>query len=1330
MFRLPKNRHSKSGDRVDFRFSQFKLLQVPRGWDRLFLSVVSVETGKAIGKTGKSLAKNGICQWSETLTESIWVSQDESSKEMEDCLFKFVVAAGSARSGVLGEATLNMTGYMSSSVAVTVSLPLKKGNLGTTLQVKIQCLTPRTKLSNDKSGRTNSIKNSNNVDSHDVDINSDEPETESIERSIESSSPKELDSMAHQGELETKQEASFSASASFQSYDSVGSSIGRENFSQEDNLSSVKPNLIWREDSTSSDNSVPRSGINLDDPSEFDHSSFDSRTMSAENKSQVNQQELSTSSLRITGSSKNLLEAAEETIEELHGEARMWERNAQKLKFDLDMLRREYSDQSKSKENLDMELSAANAECTVLRKEVERLTLLLGNSVLNQTDLEGSILQDEGVKDVEKELENEIKFLKESNANLALQLQRSQDTNIELVSVLQELEETIEKQKLEIEDLSALQSQCSQLENPIQLDVDETSKLIQMKHLQESEKNLQAKVQLLEQALEEKEADIEKAARLNKQTLSDIEEEYKSQLSAKEREIVSLKAKLSESLKERCSAEMESKTGGDADLVRENEALKAKLEELEKDCNELTDENLDLLFKLKETKNKFMQGTTDFASVEFLPECSTCTISEESKHECRMNFLKEKTERKVPGENEIDYAHYIKELESLKMQMEVEVRELGEELIQRGAEIQRLEANLQSKEEENGVLRAQKSELEAKVYDLQIENCRLEDEMEAVTRESGIATNWLGDMQNDLMVRSDSMDSHVSANKILQGNSLELESVKSELESRLSWLERENMQLVLSRSDLEAQIRDLKDERDSAEMRLENSNTLALRLKDEIARTRNAMESQEVDMKQQLQEMHNQLLETRDQCEYLRTENSKLHAFAESLTEECNILKRSNEGLRKQNMALNENCAALETELMQSTGRVADCSKKVEVLEERLYLVLEDFSSKENNLTLELDAILDKNRKLEEKLKMEESSWNQMHLKKTDEVENLQQEVESLTKQLTQLWHEKERIACDAEHEISILHADKVKLESDLQAAESKLKWTDLEFRNMQVESEGKLKGLMGELSASRETQEALMANHARVLKLLENYKSSEEKLKTILNGLELELTVSEYERQKLTEESSNVNVQLLKVELLRDEVLALRDELNAANSNKEELEASLHLISRELEDLKAERTFFLEQISASEKAISELKDHKHSKEALEEKLLEMEANLMAKEALFLKHAEVKIELGQMKKANRHLQNKIQQLEEEKNKLIRRTQTVEEEMKFIKAEKQNQRKEPETASMSSLEAELRDIQQRYLEMSLKYAEVECQREELVMKLKGNKNVRWFSSPSN
>lgn len=66
--------------------------QVPKGWDRLLVSVISIETGKTVAKSSKAVVRNGNCQWTEALSESIWVSQEDASKELEECLFKFVVS--------------------------------------------------------------------------------------------------------------------------------------------------------------------------------------------------------------------------------------------------------------------------------------------------------------------------------------------------------------------------------------------------------------------------------------------------------------------------------------------------------------------------------------------------------------------------------------------------------------------------------------------------------------------------------------------------------------------------------------------------------------------------------------------------------------------------------------------------------------------------------------------------------------------------------------------------------------------------------------------------------------------------------------------------------------------------------------------------------------------------------------------------------------------------------------------------------------------------------------------------------------------------------------
>ncbi|KAL8245209.1 hypothetical protein R6Q59_011467 [Mikania micrantha] len=115
-----------------------QLDQVPKVWDKLLVSIISLETGKTIARSNKALVRNGSCQWTETLSESIWISHYDSSKELEEHLFKFVVSMGSARSGILGEATVNIARYYTSSrSSAQVSLPLKKCNYGTILQSEV-----------------------------------------------------------------------------------------------------------------------------------------------------------------------------------------------------------------------------------------------------------------------------------------------------------------------------------------------------------------------------------------------------------------------------------------------------------------------------------------------------------------------------------------------------------------------------------------------------------------------------------------------------------------------------------------------------------------------------------------------------------------------------------------------------------------------------------------------------------------------------------------------------------------------------------------------------------------------------------------------------------------------------------------------------------------------------------------------------------------------------------------------------------------------------------------------------------------------------------------
>ncbi|XP_048235861.1 myosin-11 isoform X2 [Ricinus communis] len=1337
MFRLHKTKPAaKSGERIDFKFSQFKVHQVPKGWDKLFVSVISVETGKTIAKTSKAAVKNGNCQWIDTVSESIWIaSQDgQSSKELEDCPYKLLVAMGSARSGMLGEAILNMATYMNSSDSVPVSFPLKKCNHGTILQLKIQCVTPRTNIRDAESKGTNSSKEDIDADSKNSEIKSEESDN-SIAKGSRSYSSRDLGSLTHQGDQgrqgggEAVQDTSFPVSDSHHSYNSEEISLERE-----------EHNLTAGQESTSSKDSVPPRSSNADNASQSSHSSFNSRITHSDNLSQDEPQEFAALSLKISDSSKSLLEAAEDTIEELRGEAKMWERNARKLMLDLELVRKEYSEQSKNQLNLAIELSAACAERDGLQKEVEQLKLLLEKTMKKPSGLEDLELQDTGVNRIIKELENEIKYQKESNANLTLQLNRSQESNAELVSVLQELEATVEKQKAEIKNDQAAEKN--------------QDLVLQMQQLQESEKFLQAKVQELEKVLENKNQNLENAS-LSDQILVDIETEYESKLSAKEKETVSLKAKLSDTQKQRhCLAESKSADEAVGNLMEEIESLKAKLQELESDCQELTEENLELLVRLKEMKKNSAEEGVSLTATRF---------------EVSDNDPEEKVREKVLKEIETDHNLSIQELENLKLHLEHKVNELSRELSEKGEVIERLDAGLLSKEEQIENLHRYQRELEEKFSSLQKEKSQLEENMEIVSGESDIAMKCMNALQKDLTVLSSSVNNHVSANKVLERKTSEIESSKRELEIHLSELEQENEELSACIAVMEAQIRNLTDDRESIELELENSKSNAVIIQDEIARLRNETETQKRDAKQKLEEMKNRWSEAEEELEHLRSANPKLQATAESLMEECSLLQKSNGELKMRKLELEGQCNHLETKLRESHRSFSDCSKRVSVLQESICSLLEQSASKERSLSSELDALLKENEKQNKKL----SVVNEMYMEKMVLVENLQQEIGDLTKKLSATQNERERITSDAANEVSKLRENVAKVESEL--------------NTVNIEFKIKIQGLTNELASSKESQEMLKADNGKMLKLLENYRSREENFKTTLNGLELNLTVSEYERQQLMEECKNLKAQLQKIESLEDEVLALKNELKAIKSEKEKLGTSLRLKSEECEELKTEKILCIDKITELQKEVSELEDCKQDKFALQEKLQQLESDLIAKEALCEQDAELKNQLNRIKRTNKQLQQQHQQLEEEKQKCRTRAQSLEEELIMMKDKQrslresrsvnsisnQHQRelledevsksvevnngykpqvkrltsegrkgwtgsprkskaegefvpKEKFERTKSSLEAELRDIRERYFHMSLKYAEVEEEREELVMKLKAaNSGKGWF-----
>ncbi|KAG1355018.1 myosin-11 [Cocos nucifera] len=1404
-------------------------VMVPKGWDRLFLSIISVGTGKTIAKSSKTTVHGGTCQWTETISESIFVSQNDASKELEECQFKIVVSMGSARTGILGEVTLNLTDYLSSRDSGPLSLPLKKCNYGTILQLRIQCATPKSKSRDGKSWREASHLEDLNANNDDMDKKLDESDS-MFNRSVVSSTSNNLGTNPDEPGNRLAgycflpfssfllgfyfflvfvdvacflQDRSFSASGSHRSSDSGDSSIGRATFSPRN--SSNGGAYMGRQDSTDSHVSSTYSAGPGDDIPKSNQSSFNSRASGSsfntnqwqEAAAQTSMNGLTPLSVRPSDSAKDLLEAAEETIEELRDEAKMWERHSRKLKLDIEKLKKECSDKSKHHGELEMELSAAYTERDSLRQDVEHLKSSLDELMTKQTNTETSSAKIESMIHVQNELEHELKFQKESNANLTLQLKKMQESNAELVSILQELEEISEKQRLEIENLT------------------------KQNHVSEPDGDLRSPA------------------------TSDTDAEWRRKLSLKEEEIINLEKKLSDILNTQHGEMVSSESHSDP--IREIEVLKAKVQELENDCAELTDENLELIFKVKELSKDIKEGkdspgsnspesqdhnSPDYTESEtdlvkshirhlegepkrkdvstegYMVEPSAAMLNDLKKscadlefelqqykdQACDLEIKLQKSQTEIEEKNleltelqqklenfqhadlgsfdaiterreteswstsempilfsEMNNQLHIalshvrdlccdgnsvanreydsdsdfkvpittdtitveeqagiltnkllelnvllrgckfvfqhtdimvekggvdgteikeqknnslleQEIENLKAEMQSRSKGISKELEESNSMIEEFKAGMLLKEKEIDILKHSERELEDLISNLQKDKSQFEEDLAIAHRENSITSKCLEDVRHDLMELTSTIDSHRSANKILERKSIELESCKNELELNISEMEQENVQLSERISGLEAQLRHLTNEKESKRLELEDSSSLIMDLKDEIEKKQAEMETQKAELKQKLQESQKRLLDEQEEAEVLRRSHSKLQATVESLIEECSSLQKLTEDLRRQKLELHERMTHLEIELDESQTKSSDFCKRVEFLEVKLSSLQKDIASKETSLLSELESIFQEHKEHAEGLRQAHVMLNKTQSEKTVEIENLEREIAHLTAQASSTHDEQERVALDAVHEVSILRSDKAKLECSLQEVNEKVKLCETELQTLRQESKNKVQGLVDLLNASKQSEEMLMTDIKHTKRLMEDVKSSEEKFKRTANELELKLKASDYGKQQTMEEISRLKVQLQKIAHLQDEISVLKSSLDEVKFEKGKLEELLQSVTEECEELKTEKVSLKEKVANMQKAFYDGEDDRRSRIALEEKLLRLESDLSAKEASYAYEAELKNELNRIKRTNSEYHRKIQSLEWEKDELMRKAQLIEREV--------------------------------------------------------------------
>ncbi|KAL6643040.1 hypothetical protein ACP70R_021221 [Stipagrostis hirtigluma subsp. patula] len=144
MSRAPKWKIEKAKVKVVFRL-QFHATNIPStGWDKLFLSFISADTGKVTAKTNKANVRNGSCKWPDPIYEATRLLQDPRTKTYDDKLYKLVVAMGTSRSSILGEVDVNLAEFAEALKPASIALPLRGCDYGTLLHVTAQLLSTKT----------------------------------------------------------------------------------------------------------------------------------------------------------------------------------------------------------------------------------------------------------------------------------------------------------------------------------------------------------------------------------------------------------------------------------------------------------------------------------------------------------------------------------------------------------------------------------------------------------------------------------------------------------------------------------------------------------------------------------------------------------------------------------------------------------------------------------------------------------------------------------------------------------------------------------------------------------------------------------------------------------------------------------------------------------------------------------------------------------------------------------------------------------------------------------------------------------------------------------
>ncbi|BAT78558.1 hypothetical protein VIGAN_02125200 [Vigna angularis var. angularis] len=385
MSRVTRWKIEKTKVKVVFRL-QFHATHIPQsGWDKLFISFIPADTGKATSKTTKANVRNGTCKWADPIYETTRLLQDIKSRQYEEKFYKFVVGMGSSRSSILGEATINLADFVDALKPTAVSLPLNGTEPGVTLHVTVQLLTSKTgfrEFEQQRELRERGLQTTSDQGTHDESADSKESSPDQnvnnhinkvnsrVKLKRESKDLPHISSL--EGESRINEEYADSA-AGFDGSSSTSESIYTEkhDISSAHEVDSLKSTVsgdlsglslsqsTQQDKGEAPDNQFPAQGSDRVHGWSIDYSAANSLAAASEDRS----------SSRLMGN----LEAVESSILDLKLKVSSLQNHADEIGVETHKFSEQLATEISSGEELVKEVAVLKSECSKFRDEFEQL---------------------------------------------------------------------------------------------------------------------------------------------------------------------------------------------------------------------------------------------------------------------------------------------------------------------------------------------------------------------------------------------------------------------------------------------------------------------------------------------------------------------------------------------------------------------------------------------------------------------------------------------------------------------------------------------------------------------------------------------------------------------------------------------------------------------------------------------------------------------------------------------------------------------------------------------------------------------------------------------